>query len=147
MIAREAFLAIARARREGVALSVRADGKLGLKADRAPSGELLAVLKEHKADILALLPPPPSAPPAGPPLAGAHPAIERAKQMTARLRALAFWPYLSAEGVLLLADETGRRRSVADYLPIGAVFDDLNAGLDEDPRLLDPYEPPNWRGK
>lgn len=141
MIAREAFRAIVRARREGVTLSVTADGKLGLKADRPPPDALLIVLKEHKADILALLPPP-SAPPAGPPVA-----IERAKQMISRLRALAFWPYLNAEGVLLIADETGRRRSVAEYLPIGAVFDDLNAGLNEDPRLLDPYQPPNWRGK
>ena len=142
MIAREAFRAIVRARREGVALSVRADGKLGLKAAQRPPHALLAVLKEHKADILALLPPPPSALHAGAPLA-----IDRAKQMIARLRALAFWPYLNAKGVLLIADETGRRRSVAACLPIGEVFDNLVAGLAEDPGLLDPYEPPNWRGK
>ena len=58
MSAREALQIIVRARREGVVLFSKADGKLGLKADRPPSDELLAVLKEHKADILALLVPP-----------------------------------------------------------------------------------------
>ena len=58
MSARDTLRIIVRARREGVTLFAKADGKLGLKADRPPSDELLAVLKEHKADILALLVPP-----------------------------------------------------------------------------------------
>lgn len=58
MSARETISIIVRARREGVTLFAKADGKLGLKADRPPSDELLAILKEHKADILALLVPP-----------------------------------------------------------------------------------------
>jgi hypothetical protein len=66
--------------------------------------------------------------------------------MIARLRALAFWPYLSAAGLLLIADETRRRRCVAEYLPIGEVFDDLVAGLADDPGLLDPYPDPGKGG-
>ena len=47
----------------------------------------------------------------------------------------------------MIADETGQRRSVAAYLPIGEVFDDLVAGLADDPRLLDPYADPGKGGK
>jgi hypothetical protein len=127
---------IVRARREGVTLTAKPDGKPGFKADRPPPDELLAALRDHKADILVLLPPSPCA----------SLAVERAKQMIARLRALAFWPYLSTDGRLLIADETRRRRSVADYLPIGEVFDDLVAGLADDPALLDPYADPGKGG-
>jgi hypothetical protein len=124
------------ARREGVTLTAKADGKLGFKADRPLPDELLSALRDHKADILALLPPPPCA----------SVAVERAKQMIARLRALAFWPYLNADGLVLIADETRRRRSVADYLPVGEVFDDLVAGLADDRGLLDPYTDPGKGG-
>jgi hypothetical protein len=126
---RASVAVIVRARREGVALFAKTDGKLGLKADRAPSPELLDVLKDHKADILAMI-----APSSPSPFA-----VRQAKRRIAQLRALAFWPYLNNEGALLIADEAGQRRSVADYLPIAAVFDDLVAGLAEDQGLLDPY--------
>jgi hypothetical protein len=37
----------------------------------------------------------------------------------------------------LIADATGRRRDVTRYLPIDEVFDELVAGLADDPELLD----------
>ena len=124
---RETAALIIRAYREGVALSVKADGKLGWKAAQRPPEALLGALKDHKADILAMIAPSSPSP---------H-VVQRAKRRIAQLRALAFWPYLD-DGALGIADETGRRwRSVAEYLPIGEVFDDLVAGLNEDPRLLD----------
>jgi hypothetical protein len=115
--------------REGVALSVKADGKLGWEAAQRPSEALLGAFAAHKADILAMIAP-----------ASPSPfAVMRAKRRIAQLRALAFWPYLDG-GALMIADEAGWRwRSVAEYLPIGEVFDDLVAGLAENPRLLDPY--------
>ncbi len=131
MSACEAVSIIVQARREGVVLFAKVDGKLGLKGDRPPSGELLAALKEHKADILALLPQPPCG----------SSANERAKRMTARLRSLGFRPYLDC-GVLLIADvmTTGKRRDPSEYLPIGEVFDEVVAGLSDDPKLLDQGE-------
>jgi hypothetical protein len=69
-------------------------------------------------------------------------AAERAKLMLERLRALGFRAYLDDRGVLLIADATGRRRDVSRYLPIKEVSDDLNAGLAENLRLLDPYADP-----
>ena len=127
---RETLQIIVRARHEGVKLFARADGKLGWKASPQPSDELLAILKEHKADILALLPPPP------------RPsfAIGPAKAIAARLRALGFRPYLNDQGALLIADAyaTGKkRRDVSERLPIAEVFDTLVAGLADDPGLLD----------
>jgi hypothetical protein len=122
---REALRLIVRARREGVVLFARADGKLVSKADRPPSDELLVILKEHKADILALLPPP---------------GVERAKLVLCQLRALGFRPYLNDKGVLLIADAhaTGKkRRDVSQYLPIAEVFDTIVAGLVDDSGLLD----------
>jgi hypothetical protein len=119
---REALRLIVRARREGVVLFARADGKLVSKADRPPSDELLVILKEHKADILALLLPP---------------RVERAKLVLCQLRALGFRPYLNDQGALLISDATGRRRGVADYLPIAEVFDTIVAGLVDDSGLLD----------
>ena len=125
---RETAALIACARREGVVLFAKVDGKLGLKGDRPPSGELLAALKEHKADILALLPQPPCG----------SPANERAKRMTARLRSLGFRPRLDAEGD---AYATGKKhRDVSQRLPIAEVFDTLVAGLADDPNLLDEME-------
>jgi hypothetical protein len=124
-IVRETLRLIVRARREGVVLFARADGKLGLKADRPPSDELLVIQKEYKADILALLPPP---------------RVERAKLMLWQLRALGFRPYLNDKGVLLIADAhaTGKkRRDVSQYLPIAEVFDTIVAGLVDDSGLLD----------
>ena len=128
MSARETLQLIVRARREGVTLSVKAGGKLGLKADRPPPDELLAVLKEHKAEILALLVPPPVA----------SLAVERAKRTIAQLRLRGFRAYLNDQGVLMIA--TGKkRRDVSQYLPIARVFDEIVAGLANDPGLLDSY--------
>jgi hypothetical protein len=42
--------------------------------------------------------------------------------------------------VLLIAEATGRRRDVSWHLPVAKVFNDLTAGLDEDPGLLDSEE-------
>ena len=131
MSAHEAVSIIVRARREGVTLFAKADGKLGWKGAQRPSDELLAVLKEHREEILALLPLP----------ASASFAIGPAKATVTRLQALGFRAYLD-HGALLIADATGRRRDVSRYLPIKEVFDRLNAGLDEDPGLLDPYSDP-----
>ena len=131
MSAYEAVSIIVRARRERVTLFAKADGKFGWKGAQRPSDALLAVLKEHREEILALLPLPGSA----------SIAIGPAKATVSRLRALGFRAYLD-HGALLIADATGRRRDVSQYLPIKKVFDDLNAGLDEDPGLFDPYPDP-----
>jgi hypothetical protein len=142
---REALSIIVRARREGVTLFTKADGKLGWKAAQRPSDALLAVLKEHREEILAALPPP-SAPP--PPCASI--AVERAKRTIWQLRSLGFRPRLDAEGALGIVDTyaTGKkRRDVSQRLPIAEVFDTLVAGLNEDPGLLDSYGPPHERSK
>lgn len=137
MSPREAHQIIVRARREGVTLFAKADGKLGLKADRSPSDELLTVLKEHKAEILELLVPPArtSLPPACASLA-----VEQAKRTIWQLRSLGFRLRLDAEGALVIVDgyATGKkRRDVSQRLPIAEVFDALVAGLADDPGLLD----------
>jgi hypothetical protein len=54
---RETLRILVQARRAGVTLFARTDGALGLRSDRPPAGALLAVIGEHKGDILALLPP------------------------------------------------------------------------------------------
>ena len=121
-ISQAAFEAIART------LTARADGKLGLKADRAPSIDLLAILKEHKAEILALIRPP----------SRISTAIGPARSMLRRVRALGFEVTLSDAGALLIGDVTGRAdRSIALRLPIAEVFDTIVAGLADDPDLLD----------
>ena len=74
---RETLRLIVQARRAGVTLFIRIDGQLGLRTDRPPAGELLVAIEEHKADILALLPPP---------------RVELAKLMIWRLRAQGFRP-------------------------------------------------------
>jgi hypothetical protein len=92
---------------------------------------LLAVLKEHREEILALLPLPPLRPSL---------AIGPAKATGARLRLLGFRPYLNDRGSLLIADvitTRKRKRDVSERLPIGEVFNTLVAGLADDPGLLD----------
>jgi DNA (cytosine-5)-methyltransferase 1 len=130
MSAREAVQAIVRARREGVELFARDDGKLGWKARPRPADELLGLLAKHKADILGLLPSPP----------GGSLAIGPAKKTIWQLQALGFAAYLDDQGVLLIADPTGRRRDPSEYLPIGKAFDTIVARLAEDPGLLDSYK-------
>ena len=121
-----------RARRQGVELFARPDGRLGWKASPRPSDELLAVLAQHKADILALLPPPRRAP--DPSLA-----IGPAKAIVARLRLLRFRAYLDGHA-LGIADTTGRGRDVSRFIPANELFRTLVAGLDADPALLDSEE-------
>jgi hypothetical protein len=128
MSVQETLQLITRSRREGVTLFARSDGKLGWRANPRPHDALLVVLKEHKADILALLPPPP----------GASPALGPAKAMIARLRGFGFRPYLNDQGVLLIADATGKNRDVSRFMSIATVFDTLVAGLADDSTLLDP---------
>lgn len=123
----EAIQIIVRAHREGVALSLTADGKLSVKGAQRPSDELIAVLTGHKEEIVALLPWPPSV----------APAIEPAKALARRLKALGFRASLDPKtGALAIADTTGRKRNVANYLPIDKVFDTIVAGLADDPTLL-----------
>ena len=124
----EAIQIIVRAHREGVALSLTADGKLSVKGAQRPSDELIAVLTGHKEEIVALLPWPPSV----------APAIEPAKALARRLKALGFRASLDPKtGALAIADTTGRKRNVANYLPIDKVFDTIVAGLADDPTLLE----------
>ena len=63
----------------------------------------------------------------------------RARELLGRLRGLGFLAYLDG-GALYLADTTGRRRDLFRFIPPTLVFEALNAGLDDDPALLDPRE-------
>jgi hypothetical protein len=125
---RDTVAIIVRARREGVVLSANANGKLGWRSDRQPSDALLAVLRDNKAEILGLIAPP----------SCVSLAAERAKRVVARLREFGFRPYLDDNGALLIADATGQGRDPSRFMSIAAVFDQLAAGLADDPRLLDP---------
>jgi hypothetical protein len=71
------------------------------------------------------------------PMSTAPTAVERARQVVARLRELGFRPYLDDRGVLLISDVLGNRRDLSRYMPIVQVFDDLVAGLKDEPRLLE----------
>ena len=124
---RETAALIIRARREGVTLTARADGKLGWKADRPPSDELLALLKKHKTDILALI---------RSPSRGSSIAVGAARSLLRRVRALGFEAALD-DGALSIGDTTGRQRDLSRRLPIGEVLDIIVAGLADDPDLLD----------
>jgi hypothetical protein len=117
---------IIRARREGVTLTARADGKLGWKAGRPPPTELLTILKEHRSEILALIRP----------SSRISTAIGPARSMLQRVRALGFEVTLD-DGALSIGDVTGRGRDLSWRLPIGEVFDTIVAGLADDADLLD----------
>jgi hypothetical protein len=75
--------------------------------------------------------------------AGADETIEkssaamRARELLSHLRDLGFRAHLE-RGELYLADRTGWRRDLSRFISPTLVFEVLNAGLDEDPRLLDP---------
>ena len=114
------------ARREGVTLTARGDGKLGWKADRPLSGELLDLLKKHKYHILALIRPAPPSEAVGP-----------ARAMLRRIRHMGFDATLTAAGGLLISDTIGRQRDLSRRLPIGEAFEVIVAGLADDPDLLD----------
>jgi hypothetical protein len=122
---------IARAAREGVKLAAAPGGLLEWTAAAPPSEVLLALLKAHKADILALLVPPPSE----------SAAIVRARQTIWQLQSFGFRASCK-DDFLTIADDfqvSGKYpRDVSKFLPIGEVFDTLVAGLADDPHLLDP---------
>ena len=87
------------------------------------------MLAQHKADILALLPPPH-------PASGLSRAIGLAKAIVARLRLLRFRAYLDGHA-LGIADTTGLGRDVSKFIPANELFRTLVAGLVADPALLD----------
>jgi hypothetical protein len=66
-------------------------------------------------------------------------AAMRARELLNHLRDLGFRAYLNG-GALYLADATGRRRDLFRFISPTLVFEVLNAGLDDDPALLDPRE-------
>jgi hypothetical protein len=63
----------------------------------------------------------------------------RARELLGHLRDLGFRAYLD-QGALYLADTTGWRRNLFRFASPTLVFEVLNAGLDDDPALLDPRE-------
>jgi hypothetical protein len=77
--------------------------------------------------------------------AGADETIEkssaavRARELLGGLRGLGFRAYLDRDA-LYLADKTGWQRDLSRYILPTLVFQVLNAGLDEDPGLLDSRE-------
>jgi hypothetical protein len=117
---------IVRARRAGVVLA-RVGDRLHWKASKPPSPELLAALKRHRDEIFSLLPPP----------LGERLAVKQARRTLARLRQFGFRPRLDNKGALLIADATGGWRDLSKIMPIGDVFEQLVAGLVDDPEMLD----------
>jgi hypothetical protein len=66
-------------------------------------------------------------------------AAKQARELLNHLRDLGFRAYLDG-GALYIADTTGRRRDLSRFISSTLVFEVLNAGLDDDPALLDPRE-------
>ena len=66
-------------------------------------------------------------------------AAMKARDLLGYLRDLGFRAYLD-QGALYLADKTGWRRNLFRFVSPTLVFEVLNAGLDDDPALLDPRE-------
>ena len=66
-------------------------------------------------------------------------AAVQARDLLGHLRGLGFRAYLD-RGALCLADATGWRRDLFRLISPALVFEVLNAGLDDDPALLDPRE-------
>ena len=66
-------------------------------------------------------------------------AAMQARELLGHLRDLGFRAYLD-QGALYLADTTGWRRDLFRFISPTLVFEVLNAGLDDDPALLDPRE-------
>ena len=64
------------------------------------------------------------------------PSSERGKRSGSCKRS-EFVAYLDSEGALLIADATGNRRDVSWRLPIAEVFDQIVAGLADNPGLLE----------
>jgi hypothetical protein len=72
-------------------------------------------------------------------------AAMRARELLSRLRDLGFRATLD-RGTLYLADATSHRRDLSRFISPGLVYDVLNAGLDEDPALLNPREDSHDKG-
>jgi hypothetical protein len=68
-------------------------------------------------------------------------AATKARGLLGHLRDLGFRAYLGG-GTLYLADTTGLRRNLSRFESPTLVFEVLNAGLDDDPTLLDPKDSP-----
>ena len=66
-------------------------------------------------------------------------AIAKARDLIDRLRGLGFRAHVD-HGALLISDTTGRRRELFRFISPTLVFEVLNAGLDDDPALLDPRQ-------
>jgi hypothetical protein len=60
-----------------------------------------------------------------------------ARELLVHLRVLGFRAKLDARA-LYIADTTGWRRDLSRFISSALVFEVLNAGLDDDPALLDP---------
>jgi hypothetical protein len=69
---------------------------------------------------------------------GALPVAE-ARDLVDRLRGRGFRAHVD-HGALLISDTTGQRRDLSRFISPALVFEVLNAGLDDDPALLDPRE-------
>jgi len=63
----------------------------------------------------------------------------RTRELRGELRGPGFRAYLDYRS-LYIADTTGRRRDLFRFISPTLVFELLNAGLDDDPALLDPRE-------
>jgi hypothetical protein len=106
----------------------QADYSVALRAHRAPdcleghahaSGEEMAAIGDGKVER------------------GKSSAGMRARELLGQLRALGFRAKLE-RGALCLADITGWRRDLSRFISPTLVFEVLNAGLEDDPALLDP---------
>jgi hypothetical protein len=63
----------------------------------------------------------------------------RARELLGHLRELGFRANLD-RGALLISDTTGLRRDPFRFVSPALAFEVLNAGLDDDPALLNPRE-------
>jgi hypothetical protein len=110
----------------------QAEYSLALRALRAPDrleGNVHAALREESAAIGARTGEKDEKPPAA----------MKAGDLLGHLRDLGFRAYLD-RGALYLADTTGQRRNLSRFVSPTLVFEVLNAGLDDDPAMLDPRE-------
>jgi hypothetical protein len=110
----------------------RAEYGLALRALQAPDrleGNAQAALREESAAIGARTDDTDEKPSS----------VMRARKLLAHLRDLGFRAYLD-HGALYLADTTGWQRNLSRFTSPTLVFEVLNAGLDDDPALLDPRE-------
>jgi hypothetical protein len=70
--------------------------------------------------------------------------VNSAKETAERVKGLGFRAYLDDADSLLISDATGMGRDLSRFLSaadMADAFDELSAGLSDDPELLDPYQP------